>query len=126
MSRRGALACPELDELAKVLPERDPDGRFFWQDYVNRITDRFDGLPATGRRGIVCPGVPGGGLPGSTGHPAQHAVGEPGAAAVGPAGAWRIRAAHPPGAVLCPPACATWCTAPAGCGPKSVMRNGMR
>ena len=46
MSRRGALVCPELDELAKVLPERDPDGRFFWQDYVNRITDRFDGLPA--------------------------------------------------------------------------------
>ena len=46
MSRRGALACPELDELAKVLPERAPDGRFYWQPFVDRIEKRFDGLPA--------------------------------------------------------------------------------
>ena len=37
---------PELDELATLLPQRDAKGRFFWQDYVDRITDRFDGLPA--------------------------------------------------------------------------------
>ena len=46
MSCRGALACPELDELAKVLPERAPDGRFYWQPFVDRIEKRFDGLPA--------------------------------------------------------------------------------
>ena len=40
------MAVPELDELAKVLPERDPDGRFFWQPFVDRIEQRFDGLPA--------------------------------------------------------------------------------
>ena len=101
MSCRGALACPELDELAKVLPERAPDGRFYWQPFVDRIDGSFRRPAGAGRRGFVCPGVPGGGLPGGAGHPAQHAVGEPGAAAVGPAGAWRIRAAHPPGAVLC-------------------------
>ena len=39
-------AVPELDELARLLPERDDKGRFFWQDYVERLTDRFDGLPA--------------------------------------------------------------------------------
>jgi len=37
---------PEIDELAELLPQRDAKGRFFWQDYVDRITDRFDGLPA--------------------------------------------------------------------------------
>ena len=41
-----AMAVPELDELAKVLPERAPDGRFFWQPFVDRIEKRFDGLPA--------------------------------------------------------------------------------
>ena len=40
------MAIPELDELAALLPQRDAKGRFFWQDYVDRITDRFDGLPA--------------------------------------------------------------------------------
>ena len=40
------MAVPELDELAKVLPERAPDGRFFWQPFVDRIEKRFDGLPA--------------------------------------------------------------------------------
>ena len=37
---------PELDQLAKLLPERAANGRFFWQDYVDRITHSFDGLPA--------------------------------------------------------------------------------
>ena len=40
------MAVSEFDELAKVLPERDPDGRFFWQPFVDRIEQRFDGLPA--------------------------------------------------------------------------------
>ena len=40
------MTLPELDELAELLPERDPKGRFFWQDYVDRIAGRFDGLPA--------------------------------------------------------------------------------
>ena len=40
------MAYPELELLAKELPEQDGKGRFFWQDYVDRITDRFDGLPA--------------------------------------------------------------------------------
>ena len=40
------MALPELDLLAKELPERDGKGRFFWQDYVDRLIDRFDGLPA--------------------------------------------------------------------------------
>lgn len=41
-----APVLPELDELARLLPYRDDNGRFFWQDYVDRIIDRFDGLPA--------------------------------------------------------------------------------
>ena len=40
------MAYPELERLAKELPEQDGKGRFFWQDYVDRIIDRFDGLPA--------------------------------------------------------------------------------
>ena len=40
------MDIPELEELAKLLPERDEGGRFFWQDYVDRIAGRFDGLPA--------------------------------------------------------------------------------
>ena len=40
------MTIPELDELAELLPQRDAKGRFFWQDYVDRIADRFDGLPA--------------------------------------------------------------------------------
>ena len=40
------MAYPELEQLAKELPEQDGKGRFFWQDYVDRIIDRFDGLPA--------------------------------------------------------------------------------
>ena len=40
------MALPELDLLAKELPEQDGKGRFFWQDYVDRLIDRFDGLPA--------------------------------------------------------------------------------
>ena len=40
------MDIPELNELAELLPERDAEGRFFWQDYVDRIAGRFDGLPA--------------------------------------------------------------------------------
>ena len=40
------MTVPEIDELAELLPQRDAKGRFFWQDYVDRITDRFGGLPA--------------------------------------------------------------------------------
>ena len=40
------MAYAELEQLAKEIPEQDGKGRFFWQDYVDRITDRFDGLPA--------------------------------------------------------------------------------
>ena len=40
------MAYPELERLAKELPEQDGKGRFFWQDYVDRLIDRFDGLPA--------------------------------------------------------------------------------
>ena len=39
-------AIPELDELAHLLPQRDAKGRFFWQDYADRVTHHFDGLPA--------------------------------------------------------------------------------
>ena len=37
---------PELDELAKLLPEQGASGRFFWQDYADRLIHRFGGLPA--------------------------------------------------------------------------------
>lgn len=37
---------PELDELEKMLPQRGSDGRFFWQDYVDRVREHFDGVPS--------------------------------------------------------------------------------
>ena len=37
---------PELDELAKLIPERDEGGPFCWRPFVDRIVQRFDGLPA--------------------------------------------------------------------------------
>lgn len=37
---------PELDQLAELLPERGEEENFFWQPYVDRITQRLDGLPA--------------------------------------------------------------------------------
>ena len=37
---------PELDELARLIPERDGDKDHYWQPYVDRIIQRFDGLPA--------------------------------------------------------------------------------
>ena len=40
------MTLPELDQLAELLPQRDAKGRFFWQDYVDRVIERFDGLPA--------------------------------------------------------------------------------
>ena len=43
------MTLPEFDDLAKLLPQRDTKGRFFWQSYVDRVIDRFDGLPGPGR-----------------------------------------------------------------------------
>ena len=40
------MDIPELVELASLLPQKDAKGRYFWQDYVGRVTSRFDGLPA--------------------------------------------------------------------------------
>ena len=40
------MDIPELGQLKALLPQRDSKGRFFWQDYVDRVTSRFDGLPA--------------------------------------------------------------------------------
>ena len=37
---------PEALELAELIPEHDGDEDFYWQPYVDRITERFDGLPA--------------------------------------------------------------------------------
>ena len=37
---------PEIEQLAKLLPERNQQEVFLWQLYVDRITQRFDGLPA--------------------------------------------------------------------------------
>ena len=36
----------EFEELAKLLPQRDSKGSFFWERFVGRISDRLDGLPA--------------------------------------------------------------------------------
>ena len=95
------MAVPELDELAKVLPERAPDGRFYWQPFVDRIEKRFDGLPAPDGGESFVQGCVAAGCKAVAGNPAQHVVGTPGAAPVGSAGARRFRAAHPPGTVLC-------------------------
>ena len=40
------MSVAELDELVKVLPEKDGQGRFFWQFFVERIEERLEGLPA--------------------------------------------------------------------------------
>ena len=37
---------PELRELAGLIPERDENGGYLWQPYVDRIVQRLDGLPA--------------------------------------------------------------------------------
>ena len=37
---------PEVEQLAELLPERNAKEAFLWQPYVDRITRRFDGLPA--------------------------------------------------------------------------------
>ena len=42
------MTLPERDQLAELLPQRDAKGRFFWQDYVDRVVERFEGLPAPG------------------------------------------------------------------------------
>ena len=36
----------ELEELAKLIPERDSQENYLWQPYVDRIVQRLDGLPA--------------------------------------------------------------------------------
>lgn len=35
-----------FEEPARLLPERDSKGHFFWQPFVGRIVERLDGLPA--------------------------------------------------------------------------------
>ena len=37
---------PEVEELIKLIPERDDNEELLWQRYVDRIIQRFDGLPA--------------------------------------------------------------------------------
>ena len=37
---------PETLELAELIPQRDGNGGYYWQPYVDRIIQRFDGLPA--------------------------------------------------------------------------------
>ena len=57
---------PELDELAELIPERGSDEAYYWQPYVDRIIQRFDGLPAPDGGGTFvraclstgCKGVP--------------------------------------------------------------------
>lgn len=39
------MSVPELGELARLIPQQD-GGRYFWQDYAERITRRLGGLPA--------------------------------------------------------------------------------
>ena len=41
------MSAPELEELARLISQQDA-GRYFWQDYVERLTQRLDGLPAPG------------------------------------------------------------------------------
>ena len=42
---------PEVEQLAELLPARSGEEAFPWQPYVDRITQRFDGLPAPERNG---------------------------------------------------------------------------
>ena len=39
------MSATEIPELARLIPEQD-GGRYFWQDYVERLEARLDGLPA--------------------------------------------------------------------------------
>ena len=39
------MSAAGLDDVAAVLPEKDSEGRFFWQPFVERIQERLDGLP---------------------------------------------------------------------------------
>lgn len=40
------MSVAEWGELVEVLPEKDDEGRFFWQPFVERIEARLAGLPA--------------------------------------------------------------------------------
>ena len=35
-----------FEEVAAVIPERYPDGRYFWQPFAERVCHRFEGIPA--------------------------------------------------------------------------------
>ena len=37
---------PEVEELAELIPQRNQEEAYLWQPYVDRIIQRFDGLPA--------------------------------------------------------------------------------
>lgn len=40
-----ADVVPERKILAELIPERDEEGNFYWQPFVDRMTQRFEGLP---------------------------------------------------------------------------------
>ena len=120
------MAVPELDELAKALPERAPDGRFYWQPFVDRIEKRFDGLPAPDGGESFVQWMCGRRLPGGAGYPAQHAVGTPGAAPVGSAGRAAFSSCASAWDCSLPPVCDTSFMGLAGCGSRLTTWNGTR
>ena len=46
------MADTGFDDVAEVLPQRDRDGRYFWQSFAERLQDRFEGLPASEGDGL--------------------------------------------------------------------------
>ena len=46
------MADTGFDDVAEVLPQRDRDGRYFWQPFAERLQDRFEGLPASEGDGL--------------------------------------------------------------------------
>ena len=94
------MSVPELEELARLISEQDA-GRYFWQDYVERLTQRLDGLPAPdGGESFPWP-VPGCGRGGNTGRTAKHPVGGQGPGPFGRPRPGGVRAADSSGALLC-------------------------
>ena len=46
------MADTGFDDVVEVLPQRDRDGRYFWQSFAERLQDRFEGLPASEGDGL--------------------------------------------------------------------------
>ena len=62
-------ALPEVERLAELLPERNSEEDYRWQPYVDRIVQRFDGLPAPDGNGKpFVRNLPGRRLRGAAGH----------------------------------------------------------